>query len=115
MSELSIYLEAFGDDKTIVHLSGFLNAATFENLDNELNNLIANGKKQIIVDLANLEFISSSGVGVFIGISSAIAEGGGKLLLAAPGDRVKEVMELLGLNEIFTITSTLEEAREKLK
>lgn len=111
MPELSIDINEMDGGQSLVKLGGFLDAHTFEQLDESIQDIFEGGISKIIVDLAGVEYISSAGAGVFIGSLALAQEKGGNIILVNPTENVKEVFDLLGLSQIFTITTSLEEAQ----
>ena len=87
----------------IVHLKGYLDAHTFERLEETIGELFQQGHYKIVVDLANVDYISSAGAGVFIGALSEAHEHKGNIVLMNPTANVREVFDLLGLTQIFQV------------
>ncbi len=112
MPELSIDINEMDGGQSLVKLGGFLDAHTFEQLDESIQDIFDSGVSKIIVDLAGVEYISSAGAGVFIGSLALAQEKGGNIVLVNPTENVKEVFDLLGLSQIFTITASVAEAQE---
>jgi len=65
---------------------------------------------QIIVDLAGLEFIDSSGVAALVRGRNLARQAGGELLLAAPRQQVLRMLTLTRLVDVFPIHATVAEA-----
>lgn len=103
MPELTIQQELKGEGVCVLTLGGFLDAHTFEELDEAIGELFDDGVFKIIADLAGVEYISSAGAGVFIGSLATAQESGGDILLVNPTPNVQEVFDLLGLTQIFRI------------
>ena len=72
-----------------------------ELLDNRLRKLIANGVRRVLLNLANLTQVDSSGVGVIIATYVSLKDQGGDLRLLCPSGRVLEVLRVLHLLEII--------------
>jgi anti-sigma B factor antagonist len=87
----------------LVRLAGYLDAHTFEQLDRTMTELFGQGHYRIIVDLAGVEYISSAGAGVFIGALTDAHEHKGNIVLMNPTPNVREVFDLLGLNQFFQV------------
>jgi anti-sigma B factor antagonist len=68
------------------------------------------GPRPIVLDLSEVEFMDSSGLGVLVGAHKEAAARGGALLLAAPGSRVHKVLKITKLHKVFTIHETPEQA-----
>ena len=94
----------------LIEASGFLDAHTFEEMENEIENLFRKQIFKIIVRLTDLDYISSAGAGVFIGAIGTATSKGGNIVLLSPSANVKEVFDLLGLSQIFPIVFQESEA-----
>ena len=69
-----------------------------------------NGYKYIILDMADLEFISSAGVGAILGTIETLREAGGDIILCNAAESIIHVLEVLDLAEYLTVKNNLEEA-----
>ena len=67
----------------------------------------------IIVDLAGLEFIDSSGIAALVRGRRQAREAGGDLILAAPQQAVTRVLAVIRLADAFSVHATVEEAAEE--
>jgi anti-sigma B factor antagonist len=70
------------------------------------------GPRPIVLDLSDVEFMDSSGLGVLVGAHKEAAARGGALLLAAPGSRVHKVLKITKLHKVFAVHETVEQAVE---
>jgi len=95
----------------VVQLEGSLDGHTFVELEEDLRSAIDQGSKVLLIDLAELSYIASAGVGVFINLQQQLKEQGGGMVLARPGSTVKEVFDLLGLQALFPIHGELDQAQ----
>lgn len=114
MPELNIQTEQLGNAICLVRLVGFLDAHTFEQLDETITELFDGDQYKIIADLSGLEYISSAGAGVFIGGLATAQENGGNIIICSPTENVHEVFDLLGLTQIFTICKSVAEGQAAL-
>ena len=110
MPDFSISHEAIGGDVDLLKVSGFLDAHTFEQLEEEINGLFSQNRFRLIVDLASVGYISSAGAGVFIAALSESEENGGRIVLLNPTKGVLDVFDLLGLTRIFSVAADRDEA-----
>lgn len=99
-----------GNDACVMTLAGFLDAHTFEQLDEAISDLFDRDVYKIVANLKGVEYISSAGAGVFIGSLTAAQESGGNIILVNPTPSVREVFELLGLTQIFEIMEDIDAA-----
>ncbi len=87
---------------TLVRLSGYLDGHTFIELEKHLDHLIKGGQKRLVLDLNELGYIASAGVGLFINTQHRL-KGEGSVQLVNPSPGVREIFNILGLDTIFTI------------
>ncbi len=114
MAELEIEVLSKGENIAMVRLEGFLDAHTFEHLDDLLQGLLEEGIVKIGVNLSGVEYISSAGAGVFIGAMAQAQECSGNIVLISPTESVQDVFDLLGVSQIFTILASDEDAKRLL-
>jgi anti-sigma B factor antagonist len=86
---------------SVLHLSGFLDAHTVPKFENALQTLLEEDKFKITVNLAQLDYISSAGLGVFMGFIEEIREKGGDIKLSNLSQKVYKVFDLLGFPALF--------------
>ena len=94
----------------ILTLIGELDAHTATELDAAISRCLQNGRTRIVVDGTGLEYISSAGLGVFLGHIDEIREQGGDLIICGLRARVLDVFDLLGLPMLFRILDAEEQA-----
>ncbi len=94
-----------------VHLHGYLDAYTAPQLDEMLGKLIEHGIVRIIIDCAELEYVSSAGLGVFMAHLEPLRSAGGDLKICSLNERIATIMDMLGFQHIFEITEHLDQAR----
>jgi anti-sigma B factor antagonist len=110
MSQFQIETEKLQSGVSLVHVKGFLDAYTYEAFEKTINDLFESGSYKIVVDLSELQYISSAGAGVFIGAIGTAQENQGNIVILRPTANVREVFELLGLSQIFTFSESREDA-----
>src|SRR5665213_2856655 len=84
-------------DVTLVRVSGTFDVATLPQFEDLLKRLRQAGRVKIVVDLAGLDYISSSGLGAFIGTVDPFRAEGGDLVSVIFGDRYKKILKVVGL------------------
>lgn len=110
MSNFSLTTEDLGNGIFVLKVAGYLDAHTFEEFDNAINDLYDADNYKVIVDMAGVDYISSAGCGVFIGALGTAMENGGNIVPAAPSENVREVFDLLGLGQVLSIVDSVAEA-----
>jgi anti-anti-sigma factor len=94
----------------IVKPAGRLDATNAEELTKVLLDAFDTGEDRVVVDLVDLEYISSAGLrSLLVGAKRASAKGG-KIVLCRPEDYVKEVFDVAGFSAIFSIYDSTEAA-----
>lgn len=115
MQDFSIAHELVRADIDLIKVAGFLDAHTFEKFEETINNIFTQARFKIIVDLADVEYVSSAGVGVLMGAQTEADENGGKVVLLKPAGSVVEILDALGLSAIFTVAADRQEAVAALR
>jgi anti-sigma B factor antagonist len=95
---------------SIIKVGGYIDTTTSSELEHHLNDLIKTGSNNIIIDLSNVDYVSSAGWGIFISEIKGIREHGGDLKLVGMIPEVYEVFELLEFHYILKAFDTLKEA-----
>lgn len=72
-------------------------------LRSAVRNLIAEGKKKIILNLAHVDYIDSSGVGELVGCFTSVRNAGGELKLLNLSQKVHDVLHVTKLYTVFDI------------
>lgn len=96
---LNVEVEPKGD-RYLVHCRGKLIAGVCGTLYQKVHGLIAEGKP-VVLDLADLEWIDSMGIGTLIRIHTGCRHAGSQLQIIHMGQRVKELLGLTGLLGVF--------------
>ena len=96
---------------TIVMASGEIDAVTCGDLQDELEKLIQAGAIRIILDLADVTYISSAGLRVILSTAQKLY-GSGAFAISRTTENVRSILEMVGLASIISICDTLDEARE---
>jgi anti-sigma B factor antagonist len=98
------------DGHAVVALFGELDLFDTSGVASHLIAAVAACGPSIIVDLAGLEFVDSCGLGVLVRVLRWTWECGGDLSLAAPQQQVRRVLEITGLNDVFSVYPSVEQA-----
>lgn len=95
---------------TVVAASGEIDVATAPVLRDRLTELVEAGSTRLIVDLEDVDFIDSTGLGVLVGAVRRTRADAGDLRLVCTNTRILKVFEATGLHEVFMIGSTVDDA-----
>jgi len=99
------------DEEIVVLVAGEIDAYTAPKLREELLALAEEGNKSITVNLQDVSYLDSTGLGVFVGLFKQLKEKGGELKLIQLSDRLKRLFEITGLSKVMNISATTEEGR----
>lgn len=112
MEGIQLSVEKVGSKNSIsiIKVGGYIDTTTSSELEHALNSLLKAGSYNIVIDLGNVDYVSSAGWGIFISEIKGIREKGGDLKLVRMIPEVYEVFELLEFHYILKAFDTLEEA-----
>ena len=95
---------------TVLAVSGEVDVYTAPALRDRIADLLDSGQHQLVIDLGGVEFLDSTGLGVLVAGLNRAREVGGSLALVCPQERVLKLFRITGLDEVFTVYSTVDEA-----
>lgn len=100
-------------DAVIIMLKGNVMGGEDTKIFNEtLHKLIEDGKKNVIIDVSNVKFMNSSGLGMLIGGLTTVKKAEGRLILAGVTDKIES---LLIITKLITIFETAEDVDKAVK
>jgi anti-sigma B factor antagonist len=97
----SFHVDDVRTDLAIIRVVGRLNMVTAPDLRDVVAHAVKSGKSRLVVDLAGVEFMDSSGLGALIGALKTTRQAGGDLRIAAPGEQVAMVLQLSNVDRIL--------------
>ena len=86
-----------------VSVVGELDMVTAPQFEDRLAALYDEGARQLTVDLASLSFIDSSGLSALVSTLKRYRAEGGDVILRSPTRATAKVLEISGLDQLFTI------------
>ena len=96
-------------DKTLVaQLAGRLDTAVSQEVSAQLQPLVDNADRTLILDCKELEYISSSGLRIFLTIRKAAAAEGGKVIVKDISTEIRQVFMMTGFLNLFEVVSSAE-------
>jgi anti-sigma B factor antagonist len=99
----------------LFRLKGHLDAQTVGTLEGRFEQLIRSSKVRWIVDLRALEYISSAGLGSFVGIVSELRARGGDIIFVGLTPKIEKIFKVLGFMRIFRLFQSETEAVRAFK
>jgi anti-sigma B factor antagonist len=110
-----IKTEELGDGGYVISLAGEVDLYTAPEFKQQLLDVIGNGAKTVIVDFSDTTFIDSTTLGVLVGGVKRLRSNDGRLSLVCSDRNITKIFEITGLDRVFTIYPTREDAVSKLR
>ena len=95
---------------TVVAPRGRLDMASAPEFRESVKRLVESGSIHLVVDLHEVSFVDSSGLGAIVGGLKAARNVGGELRIARANQQVLLVLDLTSLNRVLTPYETVEDA-----
>jgi anti-sigma B factor antagonist len=94
----------------VVQLSGWIEIASAPQLRDTLISLVDDGHLHLVIDLSEVVFLDSTGLGVLIGLLHRLRSRDGSVVLAGAKERVYKVFHTTQLTKFLTFTDTVDDA-----
>jgi anti-sigma B factor antagonist len=108
--EFSLNSEPIDADRHIVAVGGEIDLFTAPELKAALGDALEAGRTRIVVDLTETTFLDSTALGVLIGAVKRLRSREGVLTIVNTDANIAKTFEITGLDQIFTIRPTRQEA-----
>jgi anti-sigma B factor antagonist len=112
MNTLTVKLRESETDASmaVFQLAGHLDAQTVRELEARFETQVKSGRVRWIVDLEKLDYISSAGLGSFVGVLSELRAQGGDIFFVGLSPKMEKIFKVLGFTRIFRVYATENEA-----
>ena len=97
-------------DRVVVHVTGEIDIFATGGLRRQLEELIAQGRTDIVVDLSDVAFIDSTGLGVLVGALKRLRAASGTFSLVCSKEPLLKIFRITALDQVFPIFPTVEAA-----
>ncbi len=97
-------------DQDVLVLNGRLDAASAKDLKGRVNRLVKENRVKLVIDMAGVDFIDSTGLGSLVSSLRAVNEEKGDVKVASLQKQVRTVFELTRLHRIFGIYDDVDAA-----
>ncbi|REE96283.1 STAS domain-containing protein [Thermomonospora umbrina] len=97
-------------DVTVVKVDGEIDVFSSPRLREMMLEVIDKGPSHLVVDLGDVTFLDSTGLGVLVGIYHRLRARNGTMSFVGANERVRRVFHITQLTKIFSLHDTLEEA-----
>ncbi|HVT71051.1 MAG TPA: STAS domain-containing protein [Trebonia sp.] len=104
-----------GPGYAVIAVAGQVDAGTEQRFRDALTSVLSQGPGHVVVDLSDVEFMASAGIGVLMGVRRVLADSGGRLALAAPKHgEVTQVLTITGVSDVIPVAATVADAVARL-
>lgn len=97
-----------------VELKGSLDSETYQELEDELNEIINDSTKAVILDMNGIEYISSAGIRVVLSTEKSLKRKGASFAMINLQPQIKKVFDAMKILPIFNIFDDMAEADKYL-
>jgi anti-anti-sigma factor len=101
-------------DAVVLAVSGKLDATTAKTFEEKLLSQIESGERRFVINLAQLNYVSSAGLRVFLLAGKRLSNANGKIVLCSLQDPVREVFDIAEFSSIFSIYGSDDDAIKNL-
>ena len=91
------------DGATIIAVGGEIDVYTAPKLRDKISELVGEGHHQLVIDMENVDFLDSTGLGVLVGGLKKVRAHDGSMELICSQDRLLKIFRITGLAKVFTI------------
>ncbi|MBE0558350.1 MAG: STAS domain-containing protein [Proteobacteria bacterium] len=103
-------------DVTVIQLNGnVMGGPDATSLNEELHKCVGQGKKKVVVDLGDVKFMNSSGLGMLIRALTTMRNAGGDMKLARASEKIESLLMVTKLITVFDHYEKVEEATQAFK
>ena len=104
------------ENTVIIYLESRLDVHLSADIEKEINKLIENDpKSNLLLNLKDVEYMSSSGLRIFVSTMRILKENNRKLVLCNMNNAVKKIFEVVELTDMFDIFNSEDEALKFMK
>lgn len=107
--DLTISTRKVGDT-AVISVGGEIDVYTAPKLRDEISAVVSAGSYAILVDMEQVEFLDSTGLGVLVGGLKKVRAHDGSLELICNQERLLKIFRITGLSKVFMIHPSIESA-----
>ncbi|MFC1500435.1 STAS domain-containing protein [Candidatus Zixiibacteriota bacterium] len=107
---MNVPVTAFGEVLVLTPVGPLYEGRTAEILYERIRQLLSEGNTTLIIDLNQVPWVRSSGIGTLMGCRTECLTAGGSLRITGLNERIAELLNSLQLDKVFDCHATLEEA-----
>ena len=87
----------------VLRVAGRVDAKTASQFEDTLRLHIHNGALHLVLEMDGTDYLSSAGVRALISAQKTLKPKGGSVMIAQPSQRVREVIQIVGMESLFPI------------
>lgn len=112
---MKIRVHSLEEGASVYSVSGELDAYTAPDLRDALDEALAEGRSWVIVDLMELRYLDSTGLGILVGTAKKCRQADGDLAVACVRPNLLKIFEISGTKEILNVVDSVEVATQRLR
>lgn len=97
----------------ILQVSGRIDPSTSNQLEEEINAVLSTGQFRMVLNLSDVDFISSTGLRIFLSALKKVKAQNGDVKICCMNSNVEKIFKIAGFVSLFDISPTEEEAVRK--
>ena len=110
MADSEFDIKTINDDSRLIQTGRVLDNSNADGLSSLLMELNSAEVKYVVIDMARLEFLSSTGIGSILGTVALIRERSGEVVLTNVPNNIMHILDIVDLTNYLTICQSTEEA-----
>ena len=107
--DLSLSTRSVGE-QTVLDVAGEVDVYSAPALRDRITELLQDNQPSLVVNLADVSFLDSTGIGTLVAGLNRAVQLGGTLTLVCDHDRILKLFRITGLDAVFTIYPAIEDA-----
>ncbi len=92
----------------LLKISGRIDSITSPEIEQKLNELLSTGIRTVLIELSEVNYISSAGLRVFLTIQKQLVKASGEIIFIGIGKNIYEIFDLGGFAQLFKFFDSLE-------
>lgn len=86
----------------VIAVSGRIDSSNAADFDTAMKGLVNQGRRNIVLDLSKLDYMSSAGLRAMVAALKSARHGGGNVVIAEANERMMDTLKLVGFQSLFT-------------
>ena len=113
---LTSKVESIADKQVVITITGSMSVGSpLKVLDAQMQNLVSNGVHRLVLDMTEVDFMDSSGLGLLMLVRGLLNKQGSMLRLCGTQGRVRALLRMTKTDTLLNIDESLEDSLKALK